>query len=117
MPKGKKFNAAEKHFQEKEKQYQNQIKALNEHIKQNAVDKNNYDEQIHNLQSENEQLKTWIERLLEYTELDADDIKKACKKDKRMTDTLGFLNMFSGVFKNVLLTANEVLMREREELL
>ena len=101
MPKGKKFDAAEKHFQEKEKQYQNQIKSLNEYIKKNSINKNNYEEQVHNLQSENEQLKAWIGRLLQYTELSKDDIKQACEKDKKIAEMLGLLNMFSGAFKNI----------------
>ena len=53
---------------------------------------------IDTLSTENQQLKDWIERLLEYTELSQEDIKQACEKDKRMGETA---QMLSALFKFV----------------
>lgn len=97
MPKGKKFDAAEKHFIEKEKVYQRRILELNNTVKQSAVIKREMFEKIQNLQSENDQLKEWIDRLLSYTELSESDIKKACEKDKRMAEMFGMFGMVSKV--------------------
>ncbi|MBQ3285413.1 MAG: hypothetical protein IJH40_07205 [Ruminococcus sp.] len=81
MPRGKKYNAAEKHFIEKEQRYQKQIRQLNDviaaqnhEIERLKVAVNERDKQI--LLQED-----WINRLLEYTELDKEDIKAACEKD------------------------------------
>lgn len=63
---GKKFDAAEKHFEKK------RIK---------------------------EELKEWIERLLEYTELSKDDIKAVYEKDKRMGEAINWLSRFGGMFQ------------------
>lgn len=55
--------------------------------------------QIDALSSENLQLKEWIERLLEYTELSKEDIKAACEKDKRIASVaslFGFIGGFGG---------------------
>ena len=41
------------------------------------------------LQEENQQQREWIERLLEYTELNQKDIKSVCEKDKRLGQMLG----------------------------
>lgn len=57
----------------------------------------NYKEQI--TARENEELKEWIERLLEYTELSKDDIKAACEKDRRMGEAMSWLSRFGGMFQ------------------
>ena len=41
-------------------------------------------------------MKDWIERLLQYTELSKEDVKKACEKDKAIA---GLLDLF-GIVKN-----------------
>lgn len=86
MPRGKKFNAAEKHFIEKEQRYQKQIKNLEQlnaaqdlEIARLKVAIKERDNQIL-LQTD------WINRLLEYTELNKEDIKAACEKDKHVND-------------------------------
>ena len=45
-------------------------------------------QQISALETENAQLKDWVERLLEYTELSKEDIKAVCEKDKRLGESL-----------------------------
>jgi hypothetical protein len=47
------------------------------------------------------ELKDWIERLLEYTQLTEDDIKKVCEADKRRSElfeTLGIFSKIGGYF-------------------
>ena len=45
---------------------------------------------------ENQQLKDWIDRLLEYTELSKEDIAAACEKDKKMKESA---DMMLSLFK------------------
>lgn len=96
MPKGKKFDAAEKHFEKKRQEYENTIKRLNNTLKESRAETIKYKTAYENVIGENEQLKAWIERLLEYTELSIEDIKEACEKDKQMGEAA---KMLTGLMK------------------
>lgn len=50
------------------------------------------------LQSDNNVLKDYIERLLQYTELSKEDIITACEKDNQAAQTFKSLNMFTSMF-------------------
>lgn len=81
MAKGKKFEAAEKHFQKLKEKYERHIKTLYEEkcsLQNELVQVKN---RVHELESETAQQKEWIERLLKYTELSKEDIAKACQTD------------------------------------
>ena len=94
MAKGKKFDAAEKHFEKKRVQYEKRIKDLNQQLENAHRDTRYFRSRYEFLQRENEELKNWIERLLEYTELSKEDIKAACEKDKRAAEALSWLSQF-----------------------
>lgn len=96
MPKGKKFDAAEKHFEKKKCEYDRKIKSLTIALKESREETLKYKTLYEDISGENEQLKAWIERLLEYTELSMEDIKQACEKDKRMGETM---QMMKTLFK------------------
>lgn len=91
MPKGKKFNAAEKHFLEKENAYRQRIRALEAtvHGKDDAIRILTF--ACSELAGQNLALENQVERLLEYTELSKADIKAACLKDKELVSTLSAL--------------------------
>lgn len=96
MAKGKKFDAAQKHFEGKRVEYEKKIKLLTARLnKQNEIILE-MEKQIDNLSSKNQQLKEWIERLLEYTELSKEDIKAACEKDKKIVSGVSMLENFGG---------------------
>ena len=69
MARGKRFNAAEKHFESKKKQYELKIKSLEDKLLEYSRKARAQDYIIDTLSTENQQLKEWVERLLEYTEL------------------------------------------------
>lgn len=96
MSKGKKFDAAEKHFEKKKCEYDRKIKSLTIALKESREETLKYKRLYEDANGENEQLKAWIERLLEYTELSMEDIKQACEKDKRMGETM---KMMTTLFK------------------
>lgn len=100
MAKGKKFDAAQKHFEGKKIELEKQIKTLTARVSEQNKTISEQKGQIDALSSENLQLKEWIERLLEYTKLSKEDIKAACEKDKKIASAaslFGFLGGFGGV--------------------
>ncbi len=98
MAKGKKFDAAQKHFEGKKIELEKQIKALTARVSEQNKTISEQKGQIDALSSENQQLKEWIERLLEYTELSKEDIKAACEKDKKIASAMSVFGLFGGGF-------------------
>ena len=99
MAKGKKFDAAQKHFEGKKIELEKQIKALTARVSEQNKTISEQRGQIDALSSENQQLKEWIERLLEYTELSKEDIKAACEKDKKIASAMSVFGLFGGGFR------------------
>lgn len=98
---GKKFDAAEKHFEKKRLRYEKQIKELCKQAEYNHGEIQHLRSKCELAERENEELKNWVERLLEYTELTKDDIRKACEKDKRMAEAAEWLSKWGdlSIFK------------------
>ena len=94
--KGKKFNAAEKHFEEKRVKMEKEIKCLREQLDESRKEAQSYKEKADAFESKIGELLDWIERLLEYTELSKEDIKAACERDKHLGNFMGLLAAFSG---------------------
>ena len=94
MAKGKKFDAAEKHFEKKRIQYERKINDLTQQLENAHRDTRHFRSLYEFAERENEELKAWVERLLEYTELSKEDIKAACEKDKRAAAALSWLQRF-----------------------
>lgn len=92
MSHGKKFTAAEKHFNEKKVVLEKRIKARDELIIEQSLKVKTLTNRVNELEAQNAQLQDWVNRLLEYTELSEDDIKKACEKDQQIASLFGFLN-------------------------
>lgn len=96
--KGKKFDAAEKHFEKKRIAYEKQIKELDRQLECSHRDLRYFRSRAEFYERENDELKRWIERLLEYTELTKEDIKAACEKDKRMAEAAEWLIKWGNIF-------------------
>lgn len=69
-------------FEKERAKYRGQIRELERENKDIKVEKIQLKEQLAELEQEIEGLKSWIERLLEYTELSEEDMKKIVMKDK-----------------------------------
>lgn len=82
--KGKKFTAAEKHFQEKEVKLRKDIQYWQELAISRAKHINELETALRDVTAKVSQQQDWIERLLQYTELSQADIKAACEKDKQL---------------------------------
>jgi hypothetical protein len=98
MPKGKKFDAAEKHFTEKEIKYQQKIKEQEQTVTHVIKSYGIVTEQNRDLIEENNQLKQWVSRLLEYTKLSEADIREVCEHDKKLGNAV---DAFSRILQSV----------------
>ena len=90
---GKKFNAAEIHFQKKEikmRQETNQYKYRIEQLTTINVELSIENEK---LLKENIEIKTKYEKLLEYSKLSEDELKKALQSDKTAEKISTLLNI------------------------
>lgn len=83
MPKGKKFDAAEKHFQKEAASYNRTIKYMREELNSFKILNAQLLAENSRLESDNDRLQQWVDRLLEYTELSRADIKAVCEQDKK----------------------------------
>ena len=81
MPRGKNYNAAEEHFLEKEKALKKEIAYLKESAESSSKLIASLNCKIGILEEDTKTLNDWVNRLLAYTELDKDDIKKICEWD------------------------------------
>ena len=87
-----KLTAKEKHLQDKIVQLQKDNNMLVNKFKECNTENRKLKLDNTRLQEENQQQEEWIERLLQYTELNEKDIKIACEKDKELFQMFGFIN-------------------------
>lgn len=93
MPKGKKFDAAKKHFSELETELRNKYRGIEAHARVLISENEELKKKLSTAEGENEQLRLWVERLLEYTELNKEDIKAACQRDKKAKELVDLVNL------------------------
>ena len=91
MSKGKKFTAAEKHFQEKEERLRKELKYWERCANEQSAKLLTVCEELASAKVTIQQQQEWIERLLQYTELDLSDIKAACEKDKKVAEAASMM--------------------------
>ena len=83
MNKSKKFSAAEKHFQEKEIHYQQQINRLNSLVDKFSKQSDTY-EILYNAEvKKNSELESQVDKLLERVSMTKEELRCACEQDKR----------------------------------
>ena len=84
--KGKKFEAAEKHFMKKEEQYKKHIKALELEITAKAEKEKTNEALIASLSEQNAMLLEQNKKLLELCKLSEADLKMLVEKDKNVAE-------------------------------
>ena len=82
--KGKKFTAAEKHFQEKEIKLRKNLQYWQDLAISREKHITELEAALRDMTAKVGEQQEWIERLLQYTELSQGDIKAACEKDKAL---------------------------------
>lgn len=89
--KGKKFNAAEKHFKEKEEKFKKEVKNLSDALLQQSQINTELFRENHRLVEELNQLKKEYAKLLEYSGLSINDIQTALKAEAAIVSFAGIL--------------------------
>ena len=95
MPKGKKFNAAEKHFEKKCVKWQKKIRELEETNK--LLHKKICDniDKMEKIQMENEYLKQQNNALMETKDMSVADVKTLIKAKESISNILGLFNVMT----------------------
>lgn len=95
MPKGKKFNAAEKHFQKRCVEWRKKIKEVEETNK--LLHKTICDniKEIEKLEMENEYLKQQNDALMEIKDISVDDIKTLIESKESINNISNLLNIMT----------------------
>jgi predicted HicB family RNase H-like nuclease len=88
-----KITAEEKHYQKLNKRLNNQVNEYRESCINYRKENNRLTEENSKLRQENDQYKDWVERLLEYTELNEKDIKAACERDQAIASMMGLFKL------------------------
>ena len=86
-------------FEKERAKYRGQIRELEREIKDIKIEKIQLKEQLAELEQEIEGLKNWIERLLEYTELSEEDMKKIVMKDKLSAEITSQMVSINRIFE------------------
>ena len=80
---GKKFDAAEKHFLKKQEIYERKIRYLENQIKELSDKNEEQKDYIDRLELTNKELREMLNQLLEYTKVSEADVKRYVKKKQR----------------------------------
>lgn len=92
MPKGKKFNAAEKHFLKKEEALRREIKTLQEALRNTQQSLDNTLAMQNRLIAENASLKQERNRLLKLQGLTLEEIRQLIKDERRKAESFSTIN-------------------------
>ena len=99
--KGKKFDAAEKHFKKKEEQYIKKIKAMEELIASKDAKDKEKDSLIASFQEQNSALLVQNQKLLDICNMSEEDLKILIEKDKNVAEaakSMVAMMRFSGIY-------------------
>jgi cell shape-determining protein MreC len=96
--KGKKFIASEKYFISREDEYLKKLKNRELQITLLRSQLEEFKEVNDGLECKNLQLEKENQRLLEYTHLSKEDIKKACERDKSISAAMDLVERFGSNF-------------------
>lgn len=86
---GNKKSAKDIAFEKERAKFRSQIRELEREVKNEKLEKLKLKDLLIEKETELEDLKGWIERLLEYTELSEEDMKKIINKDKAISELAG----------------------------
>lgn len=97
MPKGKKFDAAEKHFHKKEQELRKRIKFLENVIDQMNKEWNKLQLEYRQLKKENEKLTEVINQLMKTQNLSEEDVQALLAHTKHLNKVYEVMEAVNGV--------------------
>ena len=101
MAKGKKFDAAEKHFEKQRIEWRQQIRKLEVQLQEEVTKTYQLAKTVQELKKENEQLKQVNQQLMELKDMTPEQLQQMKEKAK-LAETLNvFLRQYGGAYDNV----------------
>lgn len=85
-------------FEKERNQFKKEIKALKFELENKEKALNAQKIELEEIKTEYYQLKDWIDRLLEYTQMSEDEMKKIINKEKQSAEFLDKVNSMSNLF-------------------
>lgn len=85
-------------FDKERAKYHKEIRELKYELQKAIVERNEYVEKLAAAEDKCEQLQDWINRLLEYTEMSEEDMKRIIQKDKETSEAMEHLNSMFDIF-------------------
>ena len=92
MPKGKKFDAAEKHFEKERLKLSRENDCLLKQLIELKAKNSELLEQIDSLENRNRQLDDWVKRLLELSEMSREEVRKLVDHEKTMHEAFEYFS-------------------------
>ncbi len=83
-------------FEKERQKYRKQLREYESLLKQKEVELSDVNEKLHDSENKCAELQEWIDRLLEYTELSEEDMRKRIKKEKDTAEVIGHMNAIFG---------------------
>ena len=96
--KGKKFDAHEKHFKEKERKLNKEMKQRRDEYTELAIKHNDLTIENEKLKSENSDIKSKYEKLLELSKLSDGDIKEAINNARSLNHISTIIKSMNNLF-------------------
>ena len=98
MPKGKKFDAAEKHFEKQRVEWRQKIRALEAELQKETTKTRQLTETVQKLEKENEQLKQTNKQLMELKDLTPQQLQQLEESSKLAGSLNVFLKQCGGIY-------------------
>lgn len=96
MSKGKKFNAAEKHFEEKCIVWRQRIREAEQEKKEVLLENFNLKQRMKEIENENERLRELNDEIMKLKEMSPDDVKLLLDTRRHVKRIDDFMNAFQG---------------------
>ena len=84
-------------FDRERAKYRKEINDLRVELDKKEIEKTHLSEKVSELENKCSELKDWIDRLLEYTEITEDDMKKIIRKDVETSKAMEHFNSLVSV--------------------
>ena len=92
-------SAKDKAFDKERVKYHKQIRELERELKNEKIKNIELTEKVEAAEEKCEQLQDWINRLLEYTEMSEEDMKRIIQKEKIAGEAMEHFESMMGIFR------------------
>ena len=84
-------------FEKERAKYRQQINELEREVRKAKIEKLEVEDKLRESEQKCEELKDWIDRLLRYTEMSEEDMKKFIEKERQSAEVMEHLDNFLSI--------------------